>query len=92
MLPFVPLIFSNNPTFAAYASPVNDNSEVSGTKLAAYLKNVCNQDLTFFENVFAGKQDPWEKLKANDINSQMVQFAKPADLLTIVPHKDLLKS
>jgi hypothetical protein len=47
------------------------------TKLAAYLKNVCNQDMTFFENVFTGKQDPWEKLAANDVNSQMVQFANP---------------
>ena len=28
----------------------------------------------FFENIVAGKQDPWEKLKLNDINKQMVQF------------------
>ena len=28
----------------------------------------------FFENVITGKQDPWEKLKINDINRQMVQF------------------
>jgi len=30
-------------------------------------------DISFWENIIAGKQDPWEKLKANDINQQMVQ-------------------
>lgn len=30
-------------------------------------------DLTFWHNVKMGKQDPWEKLRANDINKQMVQ-------------------
>jgi hypothetical protein len=33
--------------------------------------------MTFFENVFAGRQDPWEKLARNDVNRQMVQFANP---------------
>jgi hypothetical protein len=28
-------------------------------------------DLTFWHNVKLGKQDPWEKLRANDINQQM---------------------
>lgn len=46
-------------------------------KLATYLRNVLGKDVSFFENVFAGKQDPWEKLAANDVNSQMVQFANP---------------
>jgi hypothetical protein len=46
-------------------------------KLASYLKNVMNKDMTFFENVFAHKQDPWEKLAQNDVNGQMVQFANP---------------
>jgi len=30
-------------------------------------------DLTFWHNVKLGKQDPWEKLRANDINKQMTQ-------------------
>jgi hypothetical protein len=30
-------------------------------------------DISFWENIIAGKQDPWEKLKLNDINQQMVQ-------------------
>jgi hypothetical protein len=29
----------------------------------------------FFENIFKGTQDPWEKLIQNDVNKQMVQFA-----------------
>lgn len=46
-------------------------------KIAAHLKHKYNQDLTFFENVFKGTQDPWEKLAANDVNKQMVQFDNP---------------
>lgn len=46
-------------------------------KLAAYLKNELGQDMTFFENVFSGQQDPWEKLAQNDVNKQMVQFTNP---------------
>jgi len=43
-------------------------------KLAAYLK-AQGIDTSFWENVKLGKQDPWEKLAANDINKQMVQFS-----------------
>jgi hypothetical protein len=46
-------------------------------KLATHLKNKYNKDLTFFENVFRGTQDPWEKLAQNDVNQQMVQFDNP---------------
>jgi len=31
----------------------------------------------FFENIFKGTQDPWEKLAQNDVNKQMVQFDNP---------------
>ena len=31
----------------------------------------------FFENIFKGTQDPWEKLAKNDVNKQMVQFDNP---------------
>ena len=43
-------------------------------KIAGYLKVQHNQDMSWFENVLAGAQDPWEKLKINDVNKQMVQF------------------
>jgi hypothetical protein len=31
-------------------------------------------DITWWKNIKAGKQDPWEKLVANDINGHMQQF------------------
>jgi hypothetical protein len=43
-------------------------------KLADYLEKQRGMDMTFFKNVFAGKQDAWEKLKANDVHKQMVQY------------------
>ena len=46
-------------------------------KLAQILKHRYNHDVTFWENVMNGLQDPWVKLKANDINRQMVQFRNP---------------
>ena len=45
-------------------------------KLSEYMKSQ-NISVEFFENIFKGIQDPWEKLAKNDINRQMVQFASP---------------
>ena len=45
-------------------------------KIAKVLKSK-GEDTTFWENVQKGKQDPWEKLKLNDINKQMIQFDRP---------------
>lgn len=42
-------------------------------KLAEHLRSK-NIDTTFFENICANKQDPWEKLKQNDVNHLMYQF------------------
>lgn len=42
-------------------------------KLCEYMKTR-GLDTTFWENVKLRKQDPWEKLKANDVNKQMAQF------------------
>lgn len=41
--------------------------------LAAYMDTL-GLDTTFFKNICDHKQDPWEKLKANDINHMMFQF------------------
>ena len=41
-------------------------------QLSVYLKSI-GVDMTFWENVKANKQNPWEKLEANDINRQMTQ-------------------
>jgi hypothetical protein len=42
-------------------------------RLNNYMKSQ-GLDGSFFENVFAGTQDPWVKLKENDTNRQMVQY------------------
>jgi hypothetical protein len=44
-------------------------------KLAQYLKDR-GVDMTFWVNVKLGKQDPWVKLEANDINKQMTTTRK----------------
>jgi hypothetical protein len=46
------------------------------TKIIEYRKSQ-NEDTSWWDNVRAGKQDVWAKLKANDINKQMVQFNLP---------------
>ena len=43
------------------------------TEIIAGLMKEKGLDTTFWENVKTGKQDPWEKLKANDPNKQMTQ-------------------
>jgi len=61
----------NNPLDFHHKSYGNGrlmDAEHISTHLAA--KGV---DLTFWHNVKLGKQDPWEKLRANDINKQMTQ-------------------
>jgi hypothetical protein len=45
-------------------------------KLATYMKSN-GISTEFFENIFKGTQDPWEKLARNDVNKQMVQFDNP---------------
>jgi hypothetical protein len=44
-------------------------------KLAQHLKDR-GVDISFWENVKLGKQDPWVKLEANDINRQMTTTRK----------------
>jgi hypothetical protein len=43
-------------------------------KLVKYMKDVRGMDVSFWEKVKIGIQDPWEKLKIADINGQMRQF------------------
>jgi hypothetical protein len=52
--------------------------------IAAHLK-ARGIDTGFWENVKKGKQDPWEKLKKNDINKQMVQYERPQNTKVKVP-------
>jgi len=54
-----------------------DKRHRDAAKIADYLSTKRGQDMTFFANIFNGTQDPWEKLAANDVNKQMVQFKNP---------------
>jgi len=40
--------------------------------MAEYIRDQ-GGNTSFWEGVLAGTQDPWERLKTNDINGQMVQ-------------------
>jgi hypothetical protein len=42
-------------------------------KLGAYMESR-GLSIEFTKAIFTGKQDPWEKLKANDVNSHMAQW------------------
>lgn len=57
-----------------HSVPQTDLRHRDCAKLAGYMKNVLGMDISFFENVFNGTQNPWEKLEKNDVNRQMVQF------------------
>jgi hypothetical protein len=43
-------------------------------RLATYMKSI-GLDTTWWENIKRGTQDPWEKLKINDVNQQMKQYS-----------------
>ena len=43
-------------------------------KIAEFLTRERAQDMSWFYNVASGKQDPWDKLRINDVNKQMKQF------------------
>lgn len=48
---------------------------LSDTEIIARHMQSIGLDTDWWERVKVGKQDPWEKLKANDTNRQMVQYA-----------------
>jgi hypothetical protein len=45
-------------------------------KIAKYMQSI-DLSIEWWQRVRSGHQDPWEKLKINDVNRQMVQFAPP---------------
>jgi hypothetical protein len=55
---------------------VNARRMIECEKIAEYLKSN-GLSVDWWNQVKLGQQDPWEKLKANDVNQQMVQFAPP---------------
>jgi hypothetical protein len=59
----------HNPRDFHHASYVSARLADCAT-IVAYLKSQ-GKDTSFWDNVVAGKQDPWVKMRANDINKQM---------------------
>ena len=58
-------------------------------KLVTWMKQR-NLDLTFYNNVQAGTQDPWQRMKENDPNHQTTQYVFEKDqqgLVHMVPTK-----
>ena len=51
------------------------DQRLADTEIIAKHMQSLGLDTKWWEQVKVGKQDPWEKLKINDINRQMVQYA-----------------
>jgi hypothetical protein len=77
-------IFANRPMLEGkpedprdfHSRQMIDLRHRDAARLATYMRTQ-GISTEFFENIFKGTQDPWEKLAQNDINRQMVQFANP---------------
>jgi hypothetical protein len=77
-------IFANRPMLEGkpedprdfHSRQMIDLRHRDAARLATYMRTQ-GISTEFFENIFKGTQDPWEKLAKNDINRQMVQFANP---------------
>ena len=67
--------FENNPADPRnfHNKAVVDARYADCRALAGHMRSQ-NLSTTFFENIWTGQQDPWEKLKRNDINHHMFQF------------------
>lgn len=53
-----------------YSNPIYVNARIQDTEFLSQQLKAKGADLTWWENIKAGKQDPWEKLAANDPNNQ----------------------
>jgi hypothetical protein len=47
---------------------------IEDCKILNEVKRSLSLDTSFLEQILEGKQDPWEKLKKNDVNGHMFQF------------------
>jgi len=73
-----PMLEGNPKNPLDFHSLQNSNLRMEdATKIAVYLETKRGMDMSFFANVHRGLQDPWEKLKLNDVNKQMMQFQHP---------------
>lgn len=70
------VIYEGNPRDPRdfhHLSATNKRNE-DCARLAQHLEKNYGMSMKFFADIFRGTQDPWEKLKINDVNKQMVQF------------------
>lgn len=67
----------NNPYDFHHYSVVNQR--MADCENLAKLMKTLGMDTTFWENVKAQKQDPWQRLKELDVNHQMTQFQAEYD-------------
>jgi hypothetical protein len=75
-------IFDNRPMLEGNPSDPRDFHHLSWSqrrtvdceRLATYMKSI-GLDTAWWKNVKLGTQDPWEKLKINDVNQQMKQYS-----------------
>lgn len=77
-------IFANRPMLEGkpadprdfHSMQMMDLRHRDAAKLATYMRRL-GVSTEFFENIFKGTQDPWQKLAENDPNKLMVQFDNP---------------
>lgn len=68
-------IFEGNPSNPRdFHHPTWTQRRLNDTERLALYMQQQGLDTTWWENVKKGTQDPWEKLKLNDTNGQMMQF------------------
>jgi hypothetical protein len=63
---------TSNPQDFHFAQTVRRRHE--DCRVLRDLMQTMNLDTDFFDRIFEGTQDPWEKLKQNDINGHMFHF------------------
>lgn len=72
------IVFEGNPIDARdfHNTAVTLQRHADCETISAYLREQ-GHDTSFWSNVKAGQQDPWQQLRINDVNQQMVQFHLP---------------
>jgi hypothetical protein len=77
------IMFEGNPANPYdFHNPIIANAgHIDTEKISLWLK-ANGSDVSWWENVKMGAQDPWAQLRANDINEQMMQFKYGRDPVT----------
>ena len=67
--------FEGNPSnvYDFHHTSVQQQRHQDCDKISSYMQSI-GMDTTWWNNVKAGRQNPWEKLQKLDVNGQMRQF------------------